>query len=136
MHNLVSFMHTLVSLNSLSCISHLCLFFCLDESPKVTSQPKRLSKVIQGTTASFTVQATGTDPLNYEWQWKPAEEKSGRKEWQPCNTSWSNGATLTIPSVQKSNEGWYHCVISNCAGRVISKPIQLSVGKSKKIGFS
>ena len=104
--------------------------FCLDEPPKVTSQPKRLNKVVTRTAVSFTVQATGTSPLNYQWQWKPTDGGSSSKEWHPCNTKWSNGATLTISGVQKSNEGWYHCVISNCAGRVISKPVQLSVGKN------
>ena len=112
----------------------MCHCFCADVPPKVTSQPKRLSEVVQGTAASFSVQATGTNPLSYEWQWKPAEEKTRSKEWHPCNTRWSNGATLTIPSVEMCNEGWYHCVVSNCAGRVISKPVQLSVGK--KIEFS
>ena len=75
----------------------------------------------------FTVQATGTEPLRYNWQWKPTEEEG---EWQPCPAEWSDGATLTIPSVQKSNEGSYCCVVSNCAGTVISKPAQLSVGKN------
>ena len=120
----------------MSCISHtwqlLCYCFCLDEPPKVTSQPKRLNKAVSRTAVSFIVQATGTTPLSYEWQWKPAEEKG---EWQPCNTRWADGATLTIPSVQKSNEGWYHCIISNCAGTVISKPVQLSVGKNNDFTY-
>ena len=79
----------------------------------------------------LTVQATGTEPLSYHWQWKPAEEEEGgSKEWQPCDTKWSEGATLTIPSVQKSNEGSYCCVISNYAGSQTSNPAELSVGKS------
>ena len=79
----------------------------------------------------LTVQATGTEPLSYHWQWKPAKEEEGRsKEWQPCDTKWSDGATLTIPIVQKSNEGSYCCVISNYAGSQTSNPAELSVGKS------
>ena len=75
----------------------------------------------------FTVQATGTEPLSYHWQWKPAEEESGSEEWQSCPAEWCDGATLTIPSVQKSNEGWYCCVISNCAGSQASNPAKLEV---------
>ena len=104
--------------------------FYLGEPPKVTIQPKSLKKVVPGTTVSFTLQATGTEPLSYHWQWNPPEEESGSKEWQPCPTEWSDGATLTIPSVQKSNEGSYRCVISNCAGTQTSNSAKLSVGKN------
>ena len=78
----------------------------------------------------LTLQATGTEPLRYHWQWKPAEEEGGSEEWQPCHPEWSDGGTLTIPSVQKSNEGSYHCVISNYAGTQTSNPAKLSIGKS------
>ena len=71
----------------------------------------------------FTIQATGTDPLTYKWQWKPVEGV----EWQSCPARWSDGGKLTIPSVQKSNEGSYHCVISNCAGNETSNPALLKV---------
>ena len=73
----------------------------------------------------FTIQATGTEPLNYNWQWKPDEKGGRNEEWQP----WSNGTTLTIPNVQKFNEGSYCCVISNCAGTQISEPAQLTISK-------
>jgi len=74
----------------------------------------------------LTIQTNGTTPLSYQWQWKPAEE-----EWQPCNAEWCNGATLTIPNTQKSNEGRYRCVISNSAGNQTSKSAKLlSVGKN------
>ena len=102
---------------------------CSDDPPKLTSQPESLSKVAPGTAVLFVVQATGTDPLNFHWQWKPAEECES-EEWQPCNAEWCDGATLTITSVQKCNEGSYHCVISNYAGTQTSNPAKLSVGKN------
>ena len=77
----------------------------------------------------FTVHATGTEPLNYQWQWKPAgDEQGGSEEWQLCDTESSDGTTLKIPSVQKSNEGSYQCVISNCAGSQISTAAKLRIG--------
>ena len=100
-----------------------------DEPPKVTNHPKSLSKVSLGKPVKFTLQATGTEPLSYHWQWKQTEEEGGSKEWQPCHAEWCDGATLTIPSVQKSNEGSYCCVISNYAGSQTSNPAELSVGK-------
>ena len=74
----------------------------------------------------FSVEASGNEPLSYKWEWKPAE----CEEWQPCDAKGSNGATLTIPSVQKSNEGSYRCVISNYAGEQTSNAANLIVGKN------
>ena len=79
---------------------------------------------------AFTVQATGTEPLNYNWQWSSSAEV-GSEQWQSCDPEWCDGATLTIPSVQQFNTGSYRCVICNSAGTQISKPAQISVGKNK-----
>ena len=86
--------------------------------------------MIQGESAKFTIQASGTEPLNYHWQWKPADEGNRSEKWQPYPSNWSDGATLTIPKVEKSNEGSYRCVVSNLAGEQTSNPAKLGVGKS------
>jgi len=100
------------------------LLFGLDEPPQVTTHPESLSNVSLGTAAMFTIQTTGTEPLKYLWQWKPAGEGDGSEEWQLCGVE---KPVLTIPSVQKSDEGQYRCVIYNLAGRQISKPAKLEV---------
>ena len=117
------------------CVSLILLYFYhstykhVAELPRITTHPQKLKDAIPGDSATFTVQATGTEPLNYNWQWKPAEKGGGSKEWKPCNEEWSDGFSLTIPNVQKPNEGSYCCVISNHAGTEISKAAPLSVGK-------
>ena len=89
-----------------------------------------MKDAIPGEPVEFTVRATGTDPLKYQWQWKPAaEEEGGSEEWQPCDAEKPNSASLAIASVQKSNEGNYCCVVSNCAGSATSDPAKLSIGK-------
>ena len=55
---------------------------------------------------------------------------SDAEDWQPCPAAWSDGAKLTISNPQKSNEGWYRCVISNYAGTETSRPAKLSFGKN------
>ena len=83
--------------------------------------------IVSGNPVIFTIQATGTEPLNYLWQWNPAKEGAS-EEWQPCSgVKESNTATLTISSVQKSNKGSYRCIISNCTGSQTSKAAKLEV---------
>ena len=55
----------------------------------------------------------------------------GSEEWQPCDAKGSRTATLIISNVQKSNEGSYRCVVSNCAGNQISNSAKLEVRDSK-----
>ena len=100
------------------------------EPPRIISHPQELKNAGQGKSAKFTIQATGTEPLSYLWQWKPVEE-NGSEEWQPCPAEWSDGAALTIPSVQKSNEGSYCCIVSNCAGDLTSNPAFIVVSKCR-----
>ena len=107
----------------------LCTFSLLHvaEPPRITIHPQDLMDVIAGNPVMFTIQATGTKPLNYLWQWNPATEGVSEK-WQLCSgVEGFNTATLTIPSVQKSNKGRYRCVIWNSAGSQTSKPAKLEV---------
>ena len=105
------------------------------DPPRINTHPRNLTNAVRGKPAKFIVQVTGTEPVRYQWlHWKPAEEEVNgsekedwSEEWQPCRAEWSDGATLTIPSVQKSNEGHYCCVISNCAGSQASEPAKLEV---------
>ena len=103
-------------------INDTVLFVHVADPPRIKTHPRNLKNAVQGKSAKFIVQVTGTEPLSYQWlHWKLAGE------WQPCRAEWCDGATLTIPSVQKSNEGSYCCVISNCAGSQASEPAKLEV---------
>jgi len=42
----------------------------------------------------------------------------------------SRDTTFKLPSVQKSDEGSYQCVASNCAGSKTSKAAELCIGKN------
>ena len=97
------------------------------DPPRITNHPLDLKDAIQGKDVKFNVQATGAEPLNYQWEWKAAEEKGGSKTWQRCRVDWADGNTLTIPSVRKLFEGSYRCVINNCAGIQISNQAELQV---------
>ena len=115
-----------------NCMRHLGSILlstsCTADPPQLTIHPKALKDAVLGQPVTFTVHATGTEPIKYQWQWKPAREEKESEEWQLCDVKWCSGNALSVPSIQKSNEGSYQCIISNCAGFQISKAAKLSIG--------
>jgi poly(3-hydroxybutyrate) depolymerase len=84
--------------------------------PKITSQHADLA-IASGATATFTISATGTLPLGYQWYQRGLE---------------LNGATnrvLTLRNVQQANAGLYTVDVRNSAGTNTSRGAQLSVGE-------
>ena len=103
------------------------------EPPRIISQPVNQKDILPGKAVAFSVQSTGTEPLGYQWQWKPAGEGDRRDEWQDlsCGVSLQgvNTPTLTFSNVQSCNDGLYRCVITNRADKMISDCAELTVGK-------
>ena len=92
-----------------------------------------LKDTVSGKPVSFTVQATGTEPLRYQWQWKPVVEGVHSGEWQnlACGGS-SQGAdtaTLMFTSIESCSEGLYRCVVTNIVGEKISKCADHIIGE-------
>ena len=111
-------------------VSHKYLHCHLAKLPRITLQPQELKDAVPGKTVTFTVQATGTEPLSYQWELHTEDESGG---WQLCDVErfpGANSSTLTIPRVQKSDEGSYHCVVSNIVDSQISEAVHLSIGKN------
>ena len=105
----------------------------VDKPPKITTHPKELKDAIPGKPVSFTVQATGTEPISYQWQWKPIEKEDGSEEWQNLSRSGSiQGADtpkLTFSGSESCREGLYRCTVTNCAGEVLSECAEHIVGE-------
>ena len=94
------------------------------DSPKITTHPCGVEDAVPGNLVAFAVQATGTEPLNYQWERKLGDENDMER------IPGANGSRFTIPDVQKPNEGSYHCTVSNCAGSATSECVTLTVGKN------
>src|SRR6266850_2888259 len=82
--------------------------------PVITNQPSSLTN-IAGTTATFSVGATGTDPLHYQWQFNTADLTD------------KTNASLVLTNVQTGNMGNYSVVVTNVDGAVTSVVATLTV---------
>lgn len=90
-------------------------------APSITAQPQAQT-VDQGDNVSFTVQASGTSPLTYQWRRNGADvaNVSGR-------ISGATSATLSITGAQASDAGTYTVLVSNSAGTALSDGALLTV---------
>ncbi len=82
--------------------------------PSITSQPTNLIVNVTST-ATFSVSATGTEPLAYQWR-KGAVPVTG-----------ATRASLTLSNIQTNQAGIYTVVITNVWGSVTSSVAQLTV---------
>ena len=107
--------------------------YSLAERPKITTHPQELKNTVLGRPVSFTVKATGTEPLNYQWQWKPVVEGVSSGEWQNLSSGGqvqgADTATLTYSSMESCTEGLYRCVVTNVIGEEISEYTDHIIGK-------
>jgi hypothetical protein len=86
-------------------------------APVITKQPMSLTNTA-GTTATFTVGATGTAPLNYQWF------KSG------IALAGATSSSLSLAKVSSTNSGNYTVSVANPAGTVMSTVATLTVTSS------
>jgi hypothetical protein len=82
--------------------------------PTITTQPRNLT-VTQGQNAAFTVVASGTVPLSYQWN------------FNGTNISDATNASLTLTNVQGSQAGSYTVLVTNLAGSITSAVATLTV---------
>ena len=83
-------------------------------APVITAQPTNQT-VLVGGTAAFSVTATGTAPLNYQWA------------INGTNITGASSATLTLNNVQLTNAGNYSVTITNSVGSTNSVAATLTV---------
>jgi hypothetical protein len=91
--------------------------------PAITQQPQSCSNAV-GTNATFTVGATGTEPLAYQWQ-------KYLTDWSDLTNRTS--ATLVLTNVQTSDAADYRVAVTNVDGATNSAPAHLYVLVPPKI---
>ena len=83
-------------------------------APSITQQPASLT-VNAGGSATFSVTASGSSPLSYQWSYNGSA------------ISGANGSSFAITSAQQANAGNYLVTVSNSAGVVMSNSATLTV---------
>jgi hypothetical protein len=83
-------------------------------APSITSEPQS-QNITAGSSVTFTVGASGTAPLSYQWYFDGSAIPG------------ATGSSYSISSVQSGNAGTYACVVANGQGSVTSTSATLSV---------
>ena len=106
--------YTVVVSNAGGSVTSATAALTVNVPPAITTQPSSQS-VTAGAAASFTVVATGTAPLTYQWK------KDG------TSISGATTATHSLASAQSADAGSYTVVVSNAVSTVTSSAAVLTV---------
>ncbi|AYB35114.1 carbohydrate-binding protein [Chryseolinea soli] len=90
------------------------IIYTTNTAPAIVTQPTSRT-VTAGQPVTFSVTATGTTPLSYQWQ------KNN------VSIAGATGSSYTIASTQSSDAGAYRVIVSNAAGSVTSAAATLVV---------
>jgi hypothetical protein len=106
--------YTVVVTNSAGSVTSAAATLTVWVPPAITLDPQSRTNVA-GTSAGFSVAATGTGPLSYQWQFNNG------------NIFGSTGTSLNLVNVQLTHAGNYAVVITNQAGSITSSVAVLTV---------
>lgn len=100
-------------------------------APTITAQPQN-QNVNAGGTAIFTVAATGTAPLTYQWYFNPATLLPGQTNSQ-----------LILPDLTTNDAGSVRCLVGNSFGSLNStnatltvNPVPTALPETNVVGFA
>ncbi len=85
------------------------------DAPSIITQPQDQT-VSAGDTASFTVEAGGSEPFSYQWYYNTNTLVDGATD-----------STLILTNVQPGEAGLYSVIVSNLAGTITSSNAMLNV---------
>ena len=92
--------------------------------PTIITEPVGVTVAAGGTT-SFSVVATGTPTLTYQWYRIPAGQKAGTAIAGATSATYNVPATATTTA---NDQDAYYVIVSNAYGQAVSQPATLAVG--------
>ena len=99
--------------------------------PAIVSQSPNQT-VTNGAPVVFSVNAAGTPPLGFQWQFTPASGAGA----QGTNLPGATSSNLTLTAATVAQAGLYAVVVTNAAGSTLSDPIALGVWAGAAPAFS
>ncbi len=96
----------------------------LTNAPPAITTPPQSQAVLVGQSANFSVAATGTPPLGYQWL------------FNGTNIAGATTSSVMLANVQLTNAGNYSVVITNISGSVTSSPVSLTVLFTNPVVFA
>ncbi len=109
--------YTVVIKNVVGSITSAPAVLAVVHLPTITMQPANQA-IWAGSNAVFSIAASGTPPLSYQWQ------------FNGTNINGSTNTSLTLTNVQVAQAGNYAVLVSNAAGSILSSNAVLMVVKS------
>ena len=104
------------------------VIFRLRLPPTILSEPKSRTNLV-GSTATFTVLTTGTQPIGYRWL------RNGTNFIEGGNISGVNSNTLTLTDVQTGDASNFRVVVTNSSGSVTSALAVLTVRRPSSVAL-
>jgi uncharacterized repeat protein (TIGR03806 family) len=108
------------SVLSTSTLDNLQINIQTNSSPAITAQPQSQT-VNPGASVTFSVQATGSAPLSYQWSFKGA------------NISGATTSSYTLNNIQTNNAGAYAVTVTSAGGSTTSANATLAVNLAPMI---
>jgi subtilisin-like proprotein convertase family protein len=115
--------YTVVITNSCGTTTSNGAVLTIGSAPSISSHPLSLTRCT-GTSATFSVTASGTPTPTYQWR------KDG------INISGATSASYTISSVTLASDGIYDVVVTNTCGNTTSNGATLTVNQSPSVNAS
>ncbi len=106
--------YTVVATNSVGTTTSSAATLTVQTAPSITTQPASVS-VGTGVATSFSVVASGSAPLSYQWK------KGG------VNIAGATSSTYSIASAQTTDVGSYTVAVTNPAGSLVSNAATLTI---------
>ena len=113
--------HCVVTDDSGSSATTSAVVLRVGNAPVIVSQPQSCTGAV-GTTAVFTVEATGDD-LTYQWQYS----NNGGETWVNSSATGAKTGSISVAALAYRNGQMYRCIITNEYGSVISDAATLTV---------
>jgi Immunoglobulin domain len=113
--------YTVIVTNSAGSLTSWPAILTVLVPPAITAQPQSRTNYF-GTTATFSVSATGTEPLSYQWR------KRG------TNLGDRTDVVLTLTNVGRRDNGIYAVLVTNMLDSVLSSNATLLVRVPQRLG--